>query len=119
MRSRRIELYCGVLGGVLGLAALALGISFALQVQPLDTLWFAITVFGGPSLGILLFSIWHSQSRNVAAFILLIASTLALMVWTVLGGFSIGLLFIPADLLALAAIVAGIGAASQRAPVHP
>ncbi len=119
MWSRWIELYCGVLGGVLGLAALALGISMALQVQPLGTLWFAIMVFGGPSLGIILFSVWHSQTRNAVAFILLIASTVALMVWTVLGGFSIGLLFIPADLLALAAIVAGIGVASQRAPVHP
>lgn len=116
---RRVELYCGVLGGVLALAALTFGIAMAVQMQPLNTLWFAITVFGVPSLGILLFSVWHSQSRNVAALLLLIASTLALMVWTYLGGFSIGLFFIPADLLALAAIIAGIVAASQRAPVHP
>lgn len=119
MRAQRVELYCGVLGGVLALAALAFGMSIALQLQPLDTLWFAMTVFGVPSLGILLFSVWHSRSRSVAALILLIASTLALMVWTVLGGFSIGLFFIPADLLALAAIVAGLVAALQRVPVHP
>jgi hypothetical protein len=103
---------------VLALAALAFGITLALQVQPLDMLWFAITVFGVPSLGILLFSIWHSLSRSVAALILLSASTLMLMIWTVLGGFSIGLFFIPADLLALTAVIAGIVAAGQRAPVH-
>lgn len=114
MQSQRVELYCGVVGGVLALAALALGIGAALQMQPLQTLWFAITVFGVPSLGILVFSVWHSRSRSVPALILLIVSTLALMVWTVLGGFSIGLLFVPADLLALAAIIAGSVAATQR-----
>jgi hypothetical protein len=88
------------------------------QLQCLQTLWFAITVFGVPSLGVLLFSVWQGRFRSVAALILLIASTLVLLVWTVLGGFSIGLFFIPAGLLALVAIVAGIVAALQRAPPH-
>jgi hypothetical protein len=118
MVSQRIELICGVLGDVLALAALALGISIAVQGQPLSTLWFAITVFGVLALGILVFSVWHSRTQNVLALVLLWASTLLLCVWTVLGGFSIGLFFLPADLLALVASVVGTVAASQRTLVH-
>jgi hypothetical protein len=93
MRSRRLELVCGVLGGALGLVALGVALFAPLgtecidttapgsqsgcfpvsqvQVQGLGSLAFAITLFGGLSLGIILFALWHSLARSLPALVLL------------------------------------------------
>lgn len=136
MWSRRIELICGVLSGVLGLAALGVGLFAPLgiectgapgpsstggcvgvslvQAQGLASLSFAITLFGGLSLGIVLFAIWHSRARALPALVLLWTCTALLYGATLLAVLSIGALFIPADALAL---VAGVAASvAQSAP---
>ena len=140
MWTRRIELVGGVLGGALGLAALGVGLFAPLstrridtpapgsqagcfpvsqvQVQGLASLAFAITLFGGLSLGIALFAVWHSLGRSLPALILLCACTALLCAATLLALLSIGVLFVPADALALVASVAGTVAAGQRIPAH-
>ncbi len=140
MRTRRLELICGVLGGVLGLATLGVALFAPLslrcyattlstpipgcfrvsqvQVQGLASLAFAITLFGGLSLGIALFALWHSLARSLPALILLWACTALLWGATLLALLSIGVLFVPADALALVACIAGTMAAGQRIPAH-
>jgi hypothetical protein len=140
MSSRRIELVCGVLGGILGLAALGVGlfvpgslVCYAMthftptpgcfrvslvQEQGLASLAPPIVLFGGLSLGVTLFAIWHSQTRGLLAHILLWLCTALLWGVTVLALPSIGLLFVPTDVLALVASIAGTVAAGQRAPAH-
>jgi hypothetical protein len=129
MWSRRIELVCAVLSGAFGLAALGVGLFAPLgiqcsgppgpsntggclrvslvQVQGLGSLSFAITLFGGLSVGIVLFAVWHGLSRQVPALVLLWTCTGLLYLATLLAMLSIGLLFLPADALALVAGVAG------------
>lgn len=129
MVSRRIELICGVLGGVLGLAALGVGLFVpsgltcssgtsgyprggcshisVVQAQGLASLVPAIALFGGLSLCLLLFALWHVRSGSVAALVLLWVCTVALFGATVLALLSIGVLFVPADALALTASIAG------------
>lgn len=140
MGSRRVELVCGVLGGVLGLAALGVALFAPLstecidttgpsgqagcfsvsqvQVQGLASLTFAITLFGGLSLGIAVFALWHSLARSLPALVLLWVCMALLWGVTVLALFSIGALFVPADVLALVASIAGTVAAGQRIPAH-
>jgi hypothetical protein len=140
MQSRRFELVCGVLAGVLGLSALGFGLFAPLgtecvdttapggqigcfhvsqvQIQGLASLSFAIVLFGGLALGIALFAAWHSLTRSLPALVLLWACTLLLYFATLLALLSIGLLFVPADALALAASIAGTVAARQRSPAH-
>lgn len=140
MRTRRLELICGVLSGALGLAALGVGLFAPLgtecidttapgsqagcfpvsqvQVQGLASLAFAITLFGGLSLGIALFALWHSLAPSLPALILLWVCTVLLWGATLLALLSIGVLFVPADVLALVACIAGTVAAGQRVPAH-
>lgn len=139
MRLRRIELVCGVLGGLLGLAALATGLFAPLgtectsagpapvdsctnvsvvQTQGLASLWFAIALFGGLSLAVILFSLWHSLAPNRTLLILLWISVGLLCVLTVLALLSIGILFLPGDALAVTAAILGTIAATQPIPAQ-
>jgi hypothetical protein len=140
MWSRRVELVCGVLGGTLGLVALGVALFAPLgmrcvtttvspgvsgcshvslvEMQGLAGLSFAILIFSGPSLGVLLFSVWHNLTREGSLLVLLWASTILLWFATVLGLLSIGLFFVPADALALAASIAGTVAARRRLPAR-
>jgi hypothetical protein len=140
MVARRIELICGVLGGLLGLAALGTALFVPstmicygsaqatpvpgchainlLQAEGLGNLAFAITLFGGLSLGILLFTVFHVQSRRVLALVILWGCTVLLIGATALGLLSIGLLFVPADVLALVASSVGSVEAGSPTPVQ-
>jgi hypothetical protein len=142
MWSRRIERIGGVLGGGLGLAALGVALLAPLSTECIDTpapgralcspvsqvqglgmasLVFPITVFGGLSLGIALLAWWHSLARSLPALILLWACTTLLWtasVKTLFAVLSIGILFVPAAVLALVASLSGTVAASQRVPAH-
>jgi hypothetical protein len=136
MRTRRLERIGGVLGGMLGLTALGAALfaplgttcidttnpgmgagchpTSVLQIEGLANLAFAITLFGGLSLGVLLFAVWHSVDQRLAALVLLWGCTVLLWGATLLAALSIGVLFLPADALALVASIAGTVAASQR-----
>jgi hypothetical protein len=142
MWSRRIERIGGVLGGGLGLAALGIALFAPLSTKCLDTpvaghsgcfpvsqvqlqglasLWFPIALVGGLSLGIVLVALWHSSSQSRLALLLLWGCTTlfwAASVKTLLVVLSIGVWFVPADLLALTASIAGTVAAGQRVLAH-
>jgi hypothetical protein len=140
MRARRIARITGVLSGMLGLAALGTALFAPLnmvcysgtpsplhggcqpislvQQQGLSSLAFAITLFGGLSLGILLFSLWHSLTQSILALVLLWACTVLLFGATVLALLSIGLLFVPALVLALVSSIVSTVAPRQRVPAH-
>ena len=141
MRLRRIELVCGVLGGVLGLAALAVSLFAPLAIecstsatgssvtngcthvsvaetQGLASLWFAIALFSGLSLAVLLFALWHSLAPSLPALILLWVAVGLLCLLTVVALLSIGPLFLPADVLAVTAAVVGTRAAMLPIPAH-
>lgn len=140
MRAQRVELICGVASGVLGLVALATALFAPLgmecfsgttpgvqpgchavslvQMQSLGSLAFAIELFGTLSLAIALFAVWHALTHNVGALILLWVATALLYFSSFLALLSIGLLFVPADLLALVASIAGTLAPQPRTPVH-
>jgi hypothetical protein len=116
MESRRIELVCGVLGGALGLTALGVDVS-AVQMQGLEILWLPITLWGGLWLGVVLCAVWHSLVRSLPALVLLWVYTVLLCLATLPGLIAhIGVVFVPADVLALGASIAGTVAAQQRAP---
>jgi hypothetical protein len=141
MRLRRVELICGVLGGALGLAALAIGLFAPLgtscasagptspvdtctnvsqvQIQGLASLWLAISLFGGLSLAVLIFSLWHSLAPNLAVLILQWISVGLLCAATLLALLSIGILFLPADALAVTAVILGTIASTQSTPATP
>ena len=138
MESRRIELVCGVLGGILGLAALAVGLFAPLgtectdiadpngpgtcvqvsaaQFQGLASLWLTITVLGGLSLGIILFAVWHSLAHSLPTLVLLWMCTVLLWVSAVLTLSLLGVFFVPAGALAIAASIAGTRTAGQHVP---
>lgn len=140
MWSRRVELICGALGGTLGLVALGVallapvgtrcvsttvtpGVSGCTRVnlvemQGLESLSFAIILFGGLSLGVLLFAVGHALVRSLPLLVLLWVCAILLWVATVLALLSIGLFFVPADLLAIAASIAGTVAAGRRLPAQ-
>jgi hypothetical protein len=140
MRSQRLELICGVLGGALGLAALGVALFAPLgvrcvdttvsssasgcspvnliQMQDLASLTFAITLFGGLSLSIILFAVGHSLTHTLPLLIALWVFTMLLWFATLLGALSIGLFFVPADGLALVAAIAGTVFAGQRVPAR-
>jgi hypothetical protein len=143
MRSRRIELVCGLLGGVLSLAALGVTlfvpsdlicssgtassprggcVSVSLVQQTgLAGQLAPIALFGGVSLGIILFTLWHTRSRSPLALVLLWGCTVLLIVATLLSLRNVtspGVLFLPADALALVASLAGIFPARQRMAAH-
>lgn len=132
---RRLELLAGALGGALGLAALgfalfaplgeqctgssALGnqttcssISLA-QAQGLASLSFAIMLFGGPSLGVVIFAICHSLFQRPVLLTILWVCTGLLCFATLLAVLTIGVFFVPADALALLASIAGTMASRQ------
>jgi hypothetical protein len=136
---RRIELVCGVLGGLLGLAALAVGLfapmgtsCTSLGTTPVDScrsvsvvenqglasLWLAIALFGGLSLAVLIFSLWHSLAPNLPLLILLWLAVGSLCVVTILALLSIGILFLPGDALAVTAAIVGTVAATQPTPAR-
>jgi hypothetical protein len=136
MWARRVELIAGVLGGALGLLALGTALFAPLgmqcvdsttpggesgcfpvslvQVEGLADLSFAITLFGLLSVGIALFTLWHVLTHSVAALVLLWVCTVLLYFATLLGALSIGLFFLPADVLALIASIAGTVAPRRR-----
>jgi len=139
MRLNRIELLCGVLAGTLGLAALAAGLFVPLgtscnsagptpvdsctnvsvvEMQGLASLWLAIALFGGLSLAILLFSLWHSLAPNLPVLILLWISAGLLCLLTIVAILSIGILFVPADALAITAAILGTSAGTRPRPAH-
>jgi hypothetical protein len=140
METRRIELVCGVLGGALGLVALGVGLFAPLdmectslanqpgpgdcvrmsvvQSQGIASLQFVIALIAGLSLGILLFATWHSLARSLIALVLLWVCTVLLCFLTLIAIFSIGIFFVPADALALAASIIGIVVAQRRMPAH-
>lgn len=88
----RIELACGVLGGVL--------------------------LFAAPLFGIILFAVWHSRTRSLASLVFLWVCAVMVCVLSVLALTSIGVYFLPADLLALVAAIAGFVAAQRRVPAQ-
>ena len=132
MWSRRIESICGLLGGVLGVTALAValfaptdllcasaaiafarggcvGVSLVHQTG-LAGQALPIALFGGASLGIIVFTLWQVRAHSVPALVLLWACTALLMVATLLSlrsTSSPSVLFIPAAVLALVASISG------------
>ncbi len=135
---RRLELFGGMLGGVLGLAALGVALfaplgeqcigSSALdnqtgcspislaQAQGLESLLFAITLFGSLSLGLAIFAVCHSLIQRPVLLILLWTCTVLLCFATLLALLSIGVFFVPAVALALLASITGTLASQQPAP---
>jgi hypothetical protein len=139
MWSQRIELICGLLSGAFGLAALGVtlfapsdlicgatpgssprggcvGVSLAQQTG-LASQALPIALFGGMSLGILVFTLWQSRSRSLLALVLLwgcAALLTFLTLRTVSNAGSPGVLFIPAAALALVASIAGTLTVRQR-----
>ena len=139
MRLRRIELVCGVLGGLLGLAALAAGLFAPLgtsctsvagssvdrctsvsvaQNQGLASLWFAIALFSGLSIAVMIFSLWHSLAPSLPLLILLWVSVGLLCLMTIAALLSIGILFLPGDALAITAAILGSRVGTQSTPAH-
>lgn len=136
MGLRRLELLGGVLGGLLGLAALGVSLYAPLgelctgtsapdiqtschpaslvQEQGLASLSFVIVVFGGLSLGIALFAVAHSLLQHPLLLILLWVCTGLLVGATLLALLSIGVFFVPADALALLTSIVGTLAGQQR-----
>lgn len=136
MRSRRVELICGVLGGALGLVALGVVLFAPLtrtcvggaathardgcfyvsaaQQYGLASQAPGIAVFGGLSLGIILFTLWHVRSPRLPALMLLWVCALLLSYLISLGLDSVGLVFMPANALAYAASIAGTIAGRRR-----
>jgi hypothetical protein len=113
MVTRRIELACGVLGGVLGFIALGVelfapvwqwfcipdfgqsscnpdvtGIQYAFQLGQGGIVLFYTTVVAVPSLGIVLSAIWHSRTQSLPALVLLWVCTVLLGAQTVYIGLS-------------------------------
>lgn len=137
---RRLELLAGVLGGALGLVALGYALFAPLneqcigsstpggqtistcssvsqvQVQGLASLSFAITLFGGLSLGVAVFAICHSLLQRPRLLVLLWICTILLCFATLLAILSIGIFFVPADALALVACITGTIASQQPVP---
>jgi hypothetical protein len=119
MLSRRIELVCGVLAGALGLTALGVVLFALLQVQGLEILWLPITLWGGLWLGVVLCAVWHSLVGSRPALVLLWVYTALLCLATTPALIDpIGIVFVPADVLALGASIAGTVAAQRRIPAH-
>ena len=135
---RRLELLGGVLGGILGLAALGYALFAPLgeqctgssnlgeqticspvslaQAQGLASLSFAIMLFGGLSLGVAVFAVSHSLLQRPTLLILLWVCTALLCFATVLAVLTIGMFFVPADALALLASITGTIASQQPIP---
>ena len=135
---RRLELLAGVLGGILGLAALGYALFAPLgeqctgsstlngqticspvslaQAQGLASLSFAIMLFGGLSLGVAVFAVSHSLLQRPRLLVLLWVCAVLLCFATLLAMFSIGMFFVPADALALVACITGTIASQQPAP---
>jgi hypothetical protein len=138
MRSRRVELICGILGGVLGLIALGVVLFAPLTLVCADappphprggcfhvsavaryglaSQAVGIAIFGGLSLGIILFTLWHVRSMRPLGLVLLWVCAVLLSFLTLISLANIGLVFVPTDALALAASIAGTRAGRQRAP---
>jgi hypothetical protein len=138
MWRRRLELLAGVLAGALGLAALGYALFAPLgeqctnsstqdnqsicspvslvQAQGLASLSFAITLFGGLSLGIAIFAICHSLFQRSALLVFLWICAILLCIATLLAILSIGIYFVPADALALLACITGTIASRQPVP---
>ena len=139
MKARRLELFAGVLSGVCGLAALGVGLFAPLGTECVDTavpssssscspinlvqeqglasLSLVIALFGALSLGVIILAVVHSLTRATALLILLWVCTALLYFSTLIALLSIGLFFVPADLLALAASIAGTVAPQRSAPL--
>jgi hypothetical protein len=140
MDYRRIELVCGALGGVLGFVVLGL-VLFAplnmicsagtepsirggcvrmsgVQSQGLANLWLPVLLFAVPFFGVILFAVWRSRSRSMTSLVVLWVCAVAVSVLSVLALTSIGVYFIPADLLSLAAAIVGTVAAQRRVPAQ-
>jgi hypothetical protein len=140
MALRRIELVCGVVGGLLGFVVLGLALFAPLnmicstgtepsiggscvrmngiQSQGLTDLWLPVLLFAVPLFGIILFAVWHSRDRSMPVLLPLWVCTVMTCVLSVLARTSIGLYFVPADLLALAAAIMGFVATLKRSPAH-
>jgi hypothetical protein len=77
-----------------------------------------VLLFAVPLLGIILFVIWHSRNRTLPVLLPLWVCTIMVCVLSVLARTSIGIYFVPADLLALAAAIIGSIAALQSSPAR-
>jgi hypothetical protein len=118
MESRRIELVCGVLAGALGLTALAVEL-FTVQRQGMEILWLTLTLWVGLWLGVVLCAVWHSLVRSRPALVILWVYTALLCLATIPALIDpIGVVFVPADVLALGASVSGTVAAQRHTPAH-
>jgi hypothetical protein len=129
---RLLEMHGGVLGGALGLAALGFALFAPLgeqcgsqstctsislaQAQGLASLSFAIMLFGTLSLGVAIFAVCHSLLKRPMLLILLWLCAALLCFATLLAVLSIGVFFVPADILALLASITGTLAAQQPVP---
>jgi hypothetical protein len=140
MDYRRIEMVSGILSGVLGFIVLGLALVAplsmicsagaepsirggcvrinAIQSQGLTNLWVPVLAFAVPFSGIILFGVWHSRTRSLASLVALWVCAVAVSVLSVLALTSIGVYFIPADLLGLAAAIIGAMAAQRRVPAQ-
>jgi hypothetical protein len=139
MHWQRIELTCGVLGGALGFAVLGLAVfaplnmicsagtgsiqggcvkESAIQSQGLANLWLPVLLFAVPLLGIILFVIWHSRNQTLPVLLPLWVCTIMVCVLSVLARTSIGIYFVPADVLALAGAIIGSMATLQPSPAR-
>ena len=86
------------------------------QTQGLASLSFAIMLFGGLSLGVAVFAVCHSLLQRPTLLILLWVCTALLCFATLLAVLTIGVLFVPADALALLASISGTMASRQPVP---
>jgi hypothetical protein len=130
LKLRYVEALCGALGGALGLAALVVAQPAPLsttcinrgqpgadscyhvsviQSQGLASVWVNILLVGTLSLGIALFGVGHSRGQHALMLLsLLWACTLLLCGYTLVVLLSsVAVLFMPADVLALIASLAG------------
>lgn len=111
---RRVELICGLLAGALG-PVVVIGFALAIgrsRYEDISILFFAMMILS--AVGAAAGAYHHSHWGGRGWLILLWACAVVLLVWTVLGVFSIGPILFPAALLALVAAVAGSAARRRQ-----
>jgi hypothetical protein len=120
MWSRVLGRWLGIVAGVLGLGGWVLALSVASATPPFDPrtfIFFAamLLAVAGVAVGAYRADAFRADDRNIILWrSLLLAATLLLVLGTVLSGFTVGYLFLPAAILAVvAALVTLFGQAAR------
>jgi hypothetical protein len=106
MGTRTLGRWMGLAAGLLGFGGwvLALGVASAMSSFSARTVFFFIVMLlaiGGVGIG----AYQYNDSGRTIWRSLLVSATLLLVMGTVLSGFTVGILFVPAAMLALAATI--------------